>query len=186
MIRSPAPNPAPDAAAFALAMMGMVAALICLLSDRVLPRFGARMERADAEALLRVQVAMLGLAGAAWRGVEAPEAAPSRAMETWAAALHDAVAALALRASRRRPTARRPFAAPAPARRAAPPATRVVAARVGAAHPRDGPSSPCSGMVSSPHPGTGHGWRLVVPSVPAGAARPLCPRARAPRARGGA
>ena len=66
----PAHAPTPAAA---LATLGMVAALVCLLAERVLPRIaqgGMGRDVRVAFALLEVQHAMLGLAAAAWREVE--------------------------------------------------------------------------------------------------------------------
>ena len=66
-----AANQHPDdlACAPALAMLGMVAALICFIAERVLPRWSGQAEAGAA--LLRVQIAMVALAGAAWRDLEA-------------------------------------------------------------------------------------------------------------------
>lgn len=66
------PDQAPHPAAYALALLGMVAGLVCLLSERVLPRI-ARDAGADMEVLaayLEVHHAMQLLAAAAWREIE--------------------------------------------------------------------------------------------------------------------
>ena len=127
-----------------LALLGLVAALLCFVAERVLPRWGREPE---AVAMLApLHLAMAGLAGAAWRNLDAPQD-DLRELEAHAGALLAAMAALAtwierercLRARLRpwRPAARLcvartgpcvPVRAPAPARRA----TR--------ARPRDGPA----------------------------------------------
>lgn len=101
------PSPAPPGAQ-ALALLGMVAALLCLIAERVLPRL--RADGSTGAALVQVHAAMALLAAAAWREIERADApgapsGPSLALEEAAALLHDAMRALLACLARR---ARRP------------------------------------------------------------------------------
>ena len=132
--------PNDPASAPALAILGLVAALVCLVTERVLPRWSPRPGSADAAALWRVQLALAALAVTAWRQVErlGPDAPPTTELEDRAAEMHDAMRALvpcAARMRRRPPvpgTVRPALVSPrAPALRAKQPATQGL--------PRDGP-----------------------------------------------
>lgn len=133
-------DPEADARAFALAILGVVAALISLLTVRLLPVWRG-CGPVEARALLRVQVAMVALAGVAWRQMETPSRVGARRMQDCADTMHEAVLHL-VRVVR------------APVRRVGRPATRRRAAESGStlgAHPtqvapvlgehaRDGPA----------------------------------------------
>ena len=59
-----------DARAHALGLLGLVAVLIGFLTTRILPRWHGHAETAPA--ILGLQLTMVALSAAAWRGVEAP------------------------------------------------------------------------------------------------------------------
>ena len=115
MIPAPAHHHDPDEArAPALATLGLVALLVVHLFERVLPRFGgcATLEPVT----LQLQFAMVALARAAWREIEAPCPSADPSVETALCAqamrdaLHDLMAALASlpRRPRGRPVNARP------------------------------------------------------------------------------
>lgn len=153
MSRIPSPSPTTCPGAHALATLGMVAALVCLLTERVLPRLAAGRAGADARvvaALLAVQHAMLGLASAAWREIEAvplpggsyDALGVSPEVEVATERMHGALVALmaALAAHPQAPlrltNAAPRVAQPGEAVAARPPAPRPD---VAGEHPRDGP-----------------------------------------------
>lgn len=135
----PAASPPPPGA---LALLGFVAALLCLISERVLVR-GGRCAVTDA-ALLDLQVAMGALASAAWRQVEAgegavPSAASTRRVEAALRALIVALRAFLTATARDRPPSRAIRRVRREARRAIPSLpTSDPAMRAGLA--RDGPA----------------------------------------------
>ena len=126
---------APQAAA--LATLGLVALVISLLTQRVLPRL-IGCAQTDA-AVLRLQSSMAVLAALAWRQIEAPEeeAQLLDAMEGAALALRAALLDLLTGMGRMR----RPAGLPGAARRMAPSSARPIPAPALPATPRarDGP-----------------------------------------------
>ena len=148
MIRA-ADHRSPHAAsAYPLALLGMVAALVCLLTEQVLPRWRAR-DASEAVALLRVQLAMAALAAAAWQRLENEDAGArgALALEDRAADMLDAMEgfmACVVRGRRAGPP--RP---PSTRRRgpSASPPVRAVALEPVEARARHGP--PCRSIADS-------------------------------------
>ena len=120
-------------------MLGLVAMLLCLLGERVLPRLALRGD--GALAVLRLQLAMAALAGTAWRQMEAGRASAEDEDEMLACAeaLRDALLAVLVQVARagRRPAlpAGRRIEGGAPPVLPSPPPS----ASVGLARARDGP-----------------------------------------------
>lgn len=152
--------------AFALAMLGLVALLLGHLVARVLPRLERR--RDAAAALLRVQIAMIGVAQAAWRPIE-EDRTDSRTLDDIARRAAAMNAALADLLAHLRRTRRRPPAVPGADRvvdgimSIVQSVTRVGPAPAGLA--RDGPPDLRSASAQRPRGGSaGVGFRLRYPN----------------------
>ena len=139
--------PHPDdhpAAAEALATLGLVAALVCFLVERVLPRWRPR-DWHEAATLMHLQGEMAALASVAWGQVERPEGPDlTMAMAGRAEVIRDALLAL-LACAMRGGGQRSPFrpAKPGCARndgaRAKAPGAALAMATAGDGLARDGP-----------------------------------------------
>ena len=131
-------------AAEALATLGLVAALVCFLMERVLPRWRPR-DWHEAATLMHLQSEMAALAAVAWRQVERPEGPDlSDAMAERAEAMRDALLAL-LACAMRGGVRRSPFRPVRPGRAghaggwASTSGAAPLAATASAALARDGP-----------------------------------------------
>ena len=82
--------------ACALGLLGMVAALLCFLAERVLPRMGREADAATVGAFLNLAHAMQLLAAVAWREIETEphEGGATSALHDAAERMHGALLAL--------------------------------------------------------------------------------------------